>query len=110
MLREEEAVQERIDAQQPVARQRDPLRAQLSEEPFRLQRGQLRVEAAQRIDAVFVVKIPWTDAAALQLQDELADQALIAAWPIGTPERQLARFDRRRSTVPRCRDSGDGRR
>ena len=83
-------MEERVDAQQAVAGQGHPLRAQVGEEAFRLQRGELRREPLERIDAVLVVKISRPDAAALQLQDEFANQPFVVVRPIGTAERQVA--------------------
>src|SRR5690242_17612634 len=101
VLREEEPVQQRIDAHQPLAGDGDAGGRQLGEVAFLLQRRKLRREAIARFDAVLGVEVCRRDRAALQLQDELADQPLVGVGLIGAAERQHAGVDRRGILLPR---------
>ena len=89
-------MQQRVHPQQPGARERDTFRIQLGQKAVRLERVQLCAEAIERIDPVLLVESTGPDRAALQLEDELANEALVRVRPIGTAERQVAGFNRRR--------------
>src|SRR5262245_60628442 len=100
VLRQEEPVQQRVDPEQPGAGQRDSFGVALGQKTFRLQRVQLSAETIERIYPVLVLKVPGLHRPAFQLEDELANQPLIGVGPVGTAERQVAGFNRRRVLLP----------
>jgi hypothetical protein len=95
VLGEEEARQQRVDPQQPLARQRHLLGVGPAQVAVAAQRAQLALEAPQHVQAVLVAEVGGPDRAPLELQHELAERALVAARPVRAAERQLAASDHR---------------
>ena len=56
MLRQEEPAEQRVDPQQPIARQRHDVGSRRSQIAIRRQRIELRTEAIQHVHAVLVAE------------------------------------------------------
>src|SRR4051812_15230168 len=94
VFRTEEPRQQRIDPQQPVARERQPLRRGLGQIALGAQRREWRGKQVQDVDPVFLGEIRGTKPSELQLQDHLAPHPLVICRAIRAPKRQLAALDR----------------
>ena len=92
MLWQEEALEQAVHPQQPFARQGDTLLAALGDETISSDRIERIAEALQDVDLILVAEVCRTDRTELQLQDELADQALFVRRVIGTIERDLVAY------------------
>src|SRR4029079_6496098 len=101
VLRQEEARQQTVHAQESIAGQRNRFVGDRLQIPLGLQRLELIAEAFEHIDAILVTKIGGRDRSQLQLKDELVDEALSAGRPICATEGRLAATNRSRIRLPR---------
>src|SRR5687768_15662734 len=101
VCRQEETVEEHVHAQQPGTRQRDAVVRQLRQVALGTQRRQRLGETCERIDAVLLLEVRRPYGAALELQDELANQPLIGIGSVGAPERQPPGLQRFGIALPR---------
>src|SRR5262245_61579610 len=87
VLRQEEARQQDVDAEEAVSRERDAFVAGFAQVPFVPQAVELRGEALQDVDAVLVAEVLRPDASQLELQHQFADEPLVRRRAVGAPQR-----------------------
>src|SRR5262245_22813609 len=100
MLREEEAAEQRVHTQQPVACERHDVGCGVREAAVSRQRIELPLEPFEDVHLVLALEIRRPDRAELQLQNELANHPLFCRRTIRPAEREVSASDCRTVLLP----------